>query len=123
MNVRAGLCVALAVIGLIGMSSSAFAHAQLKKSAPAANASVKVAPQEVTLWFSEALEPNFCEVEVLDSAGNRVDEGRATADAGDRKVLHVALKPLAPGAYKASWRAVSVDTHITKGDFSFKVAP
>ena len=46
------------------------------------------------LWFSEALEPNFCEVEVLDSAGNRVDEGRATADAGDRKVLHVLLREL-----------------------------
>jgi methionine-rich copper-binding protein CopC len=33
------------------------------------------------------------------------------------------LKPLTPGVYTVTWRAVSVDTHVTTGDFKFTVAP
>jgi methionine-rich copper-binding protein CopC len=35
--------------------------------------------------------------------------------------LHVALKPLSPGTYKVIWRVLSVDTHRTQGDFTFRV--
>jgi len=35
--------------------------------------------------------------------------------------MRVALKPLPPGVYKVSWRVLSVDTHTTEGDFSFRV--
>ena len=38
-------------------------------------------------------------------------------------LLHVGVKPLAPGQYKVSWHVVSVDTHHTHGDFTFIVAP
>ncbi len=108
---------------LILVPSAAFAHAHLQKSTPAANGVVKTAPDEVTLWFTEALEPDFCTVEVVDAAGTRVDQGHVAIDAADRKILHVALKPLAPGSYKATWKAVSVDSHTTNGNFAFKVAP
>ena len=30
---------------------------------------------------------------------------------------------LAPGTYRVTWRAVSVDTHVSKGEFTFDVAP
>lgn len=106
---------------LIGLSSAAFAHARLVKSQPRNGSIVKVAPGGLTLWFSEALEPAFCTVEVVNESGTRFDQGQATTDASDAKILHVALKKLPPGSYKASWRVVSIDTHQTEGNFSFKV--
>jgi hypothetical protein len=32
-------------------------------------------------------------------------------------------KTLPPGVYTVNWRAVSVDTHHTQGDFQFTVTP
>jgi methionine-rich copper-binding protein CopC len=37
--------------------------------------------------------------------------------------LGVSLPPLAPGRYRVAWRAVSVDTHVTAGDYAFDVGP
>jgi copper resistance protein C len=106
---------------LVGLTSAAFAHAHLVKSQPVGGSIVKVAPRDLTLWFSEPLEPAFCTVEVVDDSGNRFDQGKATVDASDGKILHAALKELPPGSYKAAWRVVSVDSHHTEGHFSFKV--
>jgi copper resistance protein C len=114
-------CIALSLV--IGICSAAFAHAHLVKSSPAAGATIRVAPSELTLWFSEAVEGVFCTVEVVDEAGGRVDAGNVTVDAKDPKVLHVALKPLAKHRYKVIWKAVSVDSHTTNGNFMFTVAP
>ena len=108
---------------VVDLSSAAFAHAHLLKSSPAAGATVKVMPTELTLWFTEALECAFCTVEVVDEAGGRVDAGKAVLDAKDAKVLHVALAPLAKRKYKVTWKAVSVDSHTTSGNFTFTVAP
>ena len=38
-------------------------------------------------------------------------------------ILRASLKPLAAGTYKVVWRVVSVDTHVTNGDFRFTMAP
>jgi methionine-rich copper-binding protein CopC len=115
------LLVALAL--LCSGTSAALAHAHLSRAQPAANSAVKVAPTEVVLWFSEALEPGFCTVQVTDEAGNRVDREAVAADPADAKVLHVALKPLAAGSYRITWRVVSVDSHATDGKFTFRVVP
>jgi methionine-rich copper-binding protein CopC len=37
-------------------------------------------------------------------------------------VLRVSLPPLEPGRYRVTWRVLSVDTHVTEGDFTFEVA-
>jgi hypothetical protein len=37
-------------------------------------------------------------------------------------VLQVPLKPLGPGTYRVKWRVLSVDTHVTEGDFTFRVS-
>jgi hypothetical protein len=33
------------------------------------------------------------------------------------------MPALLPGAYRVHWHVVSVDTHMTEGDFSFTVKP
>ncbi len=121
MRILSTTCLALALVA--GISSAAFAHAHLTKSSPAAGAKIRVAPSELTLWFSEALEGAFCTVEVVDEAGGRVNADNVTVDAKDPNVLHVALKPLARRKYKVIWKAVSVDSHTIKGNFTFTVAP
>jgi copper resistance protein C len=97
------------------------AHAFLDHTDPRVGSSLPAAPRQVTLWFTQDLEPAFCSAVVSNSAGARMNEGKAHVDPSDRRVVHVALKPLVPGTYKVFWRVLSVDTHTTEGSFSFRV--
>ena len=99
------------------------AHAALVRGSPAANSRVHVSPAQVTLWFSDRLEPAYSTIEVRDHAGNRADQGSGQVNEQDPTVLRVPLKPLAPGTYTVRWRVISVDGHATKGDFAFRVGP
>jgi copper resistance protein C len=105
----------------LGGATAALAHAQLIRAIPAAGGTLHDAPSEVTLRFSEKLEPKFSSVVVRDSAGKQVDKGGAAVDKADRMVIRVSLPPLEPGVYKVEWKAVSADTHRVSGDFTFKV--
>ena len=51
-----------------------------------------------------------------------VTTGKATVG-GDRTQMRVGLKALPAGTYNVKWRVLSVDTHRTEGDFSFRVGP
>lgn len=99
------------------------AHAHLVKAVPAADSNVNASPRQVELSFSEALEPAFSTIEVLDEKYWHVGQGKAELDSGNAKVLTVPLLPLLPGAYKVVWRVVSVDAHELTGEFTFWVAP
>ena len=99
----------------------AHAHAFLDRSEPRVGATVSAAPGELTLRFSEEIEPAFSTVKVLDAKGKRVDKADARVDASDRQLLRISLRKLPPGRYRVVWRAVSVDTHVTHGDFAFRV--
>lgn len=103
-------------------AAGAQAHAMLNHAEPRVGAAVASAPAEVRLWFSEPLEGTFTTARVTDAAGRRVDRADAHLDADNKALLHVALQPLAPGAYTVQWRAVSIDTHVTQGKFTFRVA-
>lgn len=106
-----------ALLGLFGVSA-AEAHATLDRAEPSAGSTVETAPREITLWFTETLEPAFSTVEVRDAEGAKVDQGKAQTSA---TVMRIGVKPLAPGTYKVHWRASTVDTHTTQGSFSFYV--
>ena len=115
----------LAILFLsIGGMTAANAHAMLERAEPAVGGTVNAPPTEVKLWFTEALEPAFSTVQVFDQQGQRVDQQDARPQSSSKaKVLRVALKPLSPGIYKVVWRVVSIDSHVTQGDFTFQVAP
>lgn len=108
---------------LLAGGTAAEAHAFLDRAVPAVGSTVKAAPAQLKLWFTEALEPAFSTIAVTDAAGQDVAQGKAGVDASDSKLLEVAVKPLAAGTYRVKWRVVSVDTHPTEGDFTFTVAP
>ena len=102
--------------------TGAFAHAFLDHAAPRVGNTVAQAPKEVVLWFTQQLEPAFSSIEVRNEQGADVTAGKATV-IGDRTQLRVRLKALSPGTYKVIWRVLSVDTHRTQGDFTFRVGP
>jgi methionine-rich copper-binding protein CopC len=59
---------------------------------------------------------------VFDANGKRVDRGDSRVDA-DATSLRVSLPSLISGRYRVNWRVLSIDTHVTKGEFTFDVAP
>ena len=102
------------------MMSTAFAHAHLVSSEPAANAEV-AAPTEVTIHFTEPLEPAFSRIELSDASGKPAVPAAAEVDKTDAKMLHLALPQLTAGRYGVHWTAVATDGHRTQGDFAFIV--
>ena len=97
------------------------AHGVLDRTDARAGGTLKSAPPQVRLWFTGALEPAYSRVQVLDAAGHRADLGDGGVDDANRALLRVSVPPLAPGAYRVVWRVLSVDSHVTEGQFSFQV--
>lgn len=92
---------------LASMGGTAQAHTHLKKSVPAAGASVATAPSELRLQFDEGIEANVSEVRVETNAGQPVAAGPATSDPNDKTAVVLRLpEPLKPGAYTVSWRVI-----------------
>ena len=111
------------VMLIAGFATDAAAHAMLRKAVPAVGSTITSAPPELTLEFSEALEPHFTTVAVLDANGAAVDAGDKHLSDGNPKRLIIGLKPLPAGTYKVLWQATSVDTHKSAGSFEFTVRP
>ena len=103
------------------LSGVARAHAFIDHADPATGGKVQKSPNEVRIWFTEEIEPAFSSIQVLDESGKQIDKGDTHADPANRALLHLSLPPLKGGTYKVVWRVVSVDAHVTKGDFTFQV--
>ena len=119
-EIKRPLTFLIAVLSLM-LVSTASAHARLERAAPAAGSAVRASPPQLKLWFTERLEPAFSKVQVFDRNGKQVDNGNPEVDLADAKLLQVSLPALAPGTYRVKWRVLSVDTHVSKGDFTFNV--
>ncbi len=111
-----GLLCALAL-----STGIANAHAYLDHASPLVGSTVKAAPNEVRLWFSQALEPKFTTAQVRSSSGAVVGSGGV--DAADPKQIVIRVHDLPAGSYKVFWKVLSVDTHHTEGSFGFEVKP
>jgi hypothetical protein len=97
------------------------AHAFLERADPAVGSSVQISPGEVRIRFTENIEPAVSSIQVFDASGKEVDKRDPHVDRSDHALLHISVPPLGVGTYKVTWRVVSVDTHVTNGDFTFRV--
>jgi methionine-rich copper-binding protein CopC len=122
LSARSHLCGGVALTLILGVAGAAAGHAFLDRAEPRVGARVRTPPAQVTLWFTERLEPAYSRVQVLNEAGRRVDKDDG-AVVGDGRQLRVSLEAVPTGAYQVRWRVLSVDTHITEGDFAFRVGP
>jgi methionine-rich copper-binding protein CopC len=114
---RASLTGIIPLLLLFAMGKAS-AHAFLDRAEPRVGNKVAAPPREVTLWFTQKLEPAFSGVTVTNAAGERVDTGK-TRVSGTQ--MSVSLRPSGAGTYHVNWHVLSVDTHTTDGNFTFQV--
>ncbi|HEY1015974.1 MAG TPA: CopD family protein [Herpetosiphonaceae bacterium] len=116
------MALALAVIALLAMRGAASAHANLLRSTPAAGETLKAAPAEIVLEFSEELDTSFTKIELRDSANQIVAPGPGVVSAANPRELRLALSGLVQDSYTAIWRVRSaVDGHVTEGSLPFGI--
>lgn len=114
---------AAAILGLsaLALATQASAHAHLTASDPAANAAV-AAPKQLTLHFSEKLNPKFSGLTLTMPQMNNMATPVKVAVSEDRLSLVATPKePLSAGVYKVNWHAVAADTHRMEGAYTFTV--
>ncbi|HET6889140.1 MAG TPA: copper resistance CopC family protein [Candidatus Udaeobacter sp.] len=97
------------------------AHAFLKDADPGVGSTIQTSPGEVRIRFTENIEPAVSSIQVFDASGKEVDKRDLHLDRSDHALLHVSLPSLGAGTYKVVWRVVSVDTHVTNGNFTFRI--
>ncbi|HEY1372531.1 MAG TPA: copper resistance CopC family protein [Candidatus Binatia bacterium] len=102
------------------MPQLAFPHAFPVRADPRVGSTVAAAPAKVTIWFDGEIEGAFSKIEVYDAAERRMDKNDPRVDAS-RTRLEVDVSPLPAGKYQVRWTALSVDTHVTEGRFTFTV--
>jgi copper resistance protein C len=102
---------------ILGCSTTAQAHAFLDHASPTVGSTVATSPGQVTLYFTQQLEPRFSGAEVRNASGARVDHGKSISG----NVMRLSVGALLPGTYNVTWHVLSVDTHTTQGSFSFHI--
>jgi len=102
----------------------ASAHAILLRSDPAKDSVLSIAPKQVRMWYSEALNPAFSTAVVVNGENKRVDNRDAHVSSSDQTEMDVTLQPnLPPAVYIVIWRTDSAaDGHILRGSFIFSIA-
>jgi copper resistance protein C len=119
---RVVLAMFLALLpGVAVLQTLAQAHAFPLRSDPRVGWTIPVSPPKVTIWFDGELEPAFSTITVYNSTKQQVDKGNSRVSGPDASVLEVDLPPLAPDTYHVYWKALSKDTHVTEGDFTFAI--
>lgn len=111
-----------ALVVLLSGAGEGSAHAFLDHADPRVGSTIKTPPAQVRLWFTQQLEPAFSTMRVLDTSGKQVDKQDVKVDSSKPDLLAVSVPSLGPGTYKVVWRVLSVDTHVTEGDFTFTIA-
>ena len=106
---------------LVAASTQLKAHAFLKDAEPRVGSTIHTSPSEVRIQFTENIEPAVSSIQVFDASGKEVDKRDLHPDRSDRALLLLSLPELGVGIYKVVWRVVSVDTHVTNGNFTFRV--
>src|SRR5256886_4548655 len=107
---RRTVLIALAAAAApLALPVAAWAHAALLQTTPVANRVVNVPPKQVSLRYSEPVEPRFAIVSVTNAAGDKETAGPPRRSPADADTLVVPLNQLPEGWYLVYWRGVSLD--------------
>lgn len=107
-----------AAVGALALPASAFAHASLLHESPSYKQELQRAPRSLTLSFDQTIEPLPNAVEVLDRNGHNL----ALPAHISGRTLTAPLRRLPRGPYTVRWRALSTDSHVVSGVYTFGVA-
>ena len=119
---RIALTAAVAGVAL-ALPAAAWAHAVLLRTNPVGNKVLGGPPAQITMTYSEPVEPRFAIVSVTDAAGNLVTNGSPARSPQDPNTLVIPLKKIPEGWYLVYWRVISADGHPVRGAWTFAVGP
>ena len=121
---RRGFVLCAIAAASLALPAAAFAHAALLRTTPSASVVVDTPPPQVSLVYSEAVEPRFAIVSVTDADAHSAD-GRLRRAARRRTPTSSMCRSstLRQGWYLVVWRVISVDGHPVRGAFTFAVGP
>ena len=114
--------ILITILCCLAAVTAARAHAFVEHADPRVGSTVNGSPTEVKIFFTEKLVLPFSDIKVSDSTGKQVDKHDKHLDPSNGALLIVSVPALKAGKYTVTWRATSVDTHVTKGSFAFTVA-
>lgn len=97
------------------------AHAIMVRSEPAKESVSNVIPTKVDVWFDAGVGPKYTALAIVNSKGERVDNGDGELETFDKSHLSATLKPITPGRYGVRYRVQSEDGHIVTGKFFFQI--
>ncbi|MGB9169443.1 MAG: copper resistance protein CopC [Nitrososphaeraceae archaeon] len=102
---------------------NAYGHPVVIDSYPKQFQSLEESPDKVILFFSEAIVLQYSQISVIDSEGNRVDDGKAEFYNGDPSTIATNIKKDLPeGTYTINTKVLSaVDGHVVDGSVVFSV--
>lgn len=125
---RQKLGFATLVVVLLSLAASlasstgvVLAHAELISSSPANQAVLDRSPTELTLEFTEAVDPIEPGIRVVDGDGNEVEIGKVDQSGGSDMMRADISDALDDGTYVVAWQAISADSHRVRGAFTFSV--
>ena len=105
-------------------SMTASAHTHIQKTFPAKDSTVKAAPKEVSIHFSEDLETAVSNIEVKNlTTGEVVSEKTEAGPNKSTLLTHLKNLKNEKTKFEVTWKAVSKDSHTMKGSYGFAVDP
>jgi copper transport protein len=109
-------CLVLAALALPG---AAWAHATVRQTIPAFGKRIEQSPKFVELRFDQSVKalPNAITVY---TAKGKIVSGPSRGGT-DKRIVTAPVRHLTRGAYTVRWRAVSADSHVVSGVFTFGV--
>jgi copper transport protein len=109
--------VALVALLALALPASASAHATLRSTSPSFGEELRVSPSAIRLHFDQYVKVLPGSMQVLDVKG----VNHATTVTAQGQDVVAPLPKLPRGAYTVRWRAISADTHVVSGVWTFGV--
>ncbi|HJU60344.1 MAG TPA: copper resistance protein CopC, partial [Nitrososphaeraceae archaeon] len=100
-----------------------YAHPIVIDSNPKQFQSLETAPDKVIVYYSEPIVLQYSQISVIDSEGNRVENGKAENYNGDSSTISVPLKSgLSEGTFTINTKVLSaVDGHVVDESLVFSI--
>jgi copper transport protein len=109
--------LALVVLVAVAFPAAASAHATLESTTPSFRQELQHGPRTIRLHFDQSVEVLPGSIKVLDGSGKDF-AGPAYVR---RRTVVAKVRPLERGAYTVRWQAVSADSHVVSGVWTFGV--
>lgn len=111
----------VALAGLVGTAAPANAHATVVSSVPADGAPLDASPASLTFDLSEAVSLVEGSTQLIDADGARYPLAPPRLEDAHRRIVLELQEALPDGAYLATARVVSADTHVVSLSIRFTV--